>query len=222
MEHFPISQTGAGLHIEGFPDAVKVIRLDSPQAQRLSDLALHKSDLDFADACLDALCTVPEESRVVRNALWGSAIVHFSKCFGDSEARFQLSAEKVYKAEPAEATVAFNYFRNLRNKHVVHDENSYAQSIPGAVLNKGDKKYKIEKILTLNAVANTLEQANFSNLKLLIGKAHTWVDSEFDTLCDILTRELEEESYEALLAKEAVSYRAPTVNEISKNRKRKK
>ena len=38
MEQFPISKTDAGLHIEGFPDALKVIRLDGPLAQRLSDL----------------------------------------------------------------------------------------------------------------------------------------------------------------------------------------
>jgi len=219
MEHFPISQTDAGLHIEGFPDAVKVIQLKGPHAQRLSDLALHKSDLDVADACLDSLNAVPDESRVVRNALWESAIVHFSKCFGGSKARFQLSAEKIYKGEPPEAMIAFNYFKSLRNKHVVHDENAYAQSIPGAVLNKGDKKYKIEKIITLNTVANTLEQSNFNNLKLLIVKTRTWIDSEFDNLCDTLTRELEEESYEALLAREPVICRVPTVDEIGKKRK---
>jgi len=222
MEHFGISKTDTGLHIEGFPDAVKVIRLDSPQAQRLSDLALHKSDLDFADACLDALNTVLMETTVIRGALWQSAIVHFSKCFGDSGARFQLSAERIYKTEPPEAMVVFRYFRDLLNKHVVHDENSYVQSLPGAVLNGGDKTYKIEKIVCLNAVGITLEQANYSNLKLLIGKARTWVDSEFDKLCDILTKELELEPYETLLTKEAISYQAPTVDEISKNRKRKK
>jgi len=28
MEHFTISKTEAGLHIEGFPDAVKVVVID--------------------------------------------------------------------------------------------------------------------------------------------------------------------------------------------------
>lgn len=48
MEYFPIKQTENGLHIEGFPDAVKVIRIDGPQSKRLADLALHKADLEFA------------------------------------------------------------------------------------------------------------------------------------------------------------------------------
>lgn len=222
MEQFPISKTDAGLHIEGFPDALKVIRLDGPLAQRLSDLALHKSDLEFSDACLEGLNAVPEEANVLRQALWQSAIIHFSKCFGNSGARFQLNARKIYKSEPPEAMVAFAYFQDLRDKHVAHDENSYAQSLPGAVLNRGDKEYKIEKVICFNAIANTLEQANFSNLKLLIGKAHTWVISEFDQLCDTLAKQLEQELYETLLVKEALNYRVPTVDEISKNRKKKK
>ncbi len=48
MEHFEITKTPEGFHIEGFPNAVKVLRIDGPKAQRLADLALHKADLDFA------------------------------------------------------------------------------------------------------------------------------------------------------------------------------
>ncbi len=222
MEQFAVSKTDTGFHIEGFPDAVKVIRLDSPQAKRLSDMALHKSDLEFAGACLDGLNTVPEKARVIREALWRSAIIHFSKCFGDSKARFQLDARRIYKAEPVEAMMAFAYFQDLRNKHVIHDENSYAQSLPGAVLNRGDKNYKIEKIICFNAIAGTLEEGNLSNLKLLIAKAHAWVDSEFDKLSDAIAKQLEKESFETLFAKEALSYQVPTVDEINKSRKTKK
>ena len=76
----------------------------------------------------------------------------------------------------------FDYFKNLRNKHFIHDENSYAQSLPGAVLNKGNKPFKIEKIICVNTVAETLEQENYSNLQLLIEKARDWVDKEFEAL----------------------------------------
>jgi hypothetical protein len=47
MEQFELSKADGGLQIEGFPDAVKVIRLDGPRAKRLADLALHRADLDF-------------------------------------------------------------------------------------------------------------------------------------------------------------------------------
>ena len=72
-----------------------------------------------------------------------------------------------------------------------------------------------------DAVGNTLGEANFDNLKLRIMKACPWVDSQSNNLCDILTRELEKESYESLLVREHVSYRVQTIDEISKNRKEK-
>lgn len=219
MEYFALTPSETGLHLGGFPDGVKVIRIDGPLAQRLAALSLHKADLDFADSCLIAMSDMKEPYGIVHEALWRAAIVHFLKCFGDAGARFQLSADKILKSEPPEAMMAFMYFKGLRNKHLIHDENSYAQSVPGAVLNKGDKGYKIEKIVCFSAIAGTMGPENYGNLKLLIQTTRSWVVSEFDTLCDVLTKELEKESHESLLAREALSYRAPTLDDIQKNRK---
>jgi hypothetical protein len=218
MEPIPFSQVAGGFHIEGFPDAAKLLRLDGPKAKRLSDLCLHKSDLDFVADCLDAINKIPMENAVVRAALWRSAVVHFVKCFGDSRSRFQLDAAHIYKDRPPEAMLAFQFFRDLRNKHFVHDENSYAQSIATAVLNKGDKPFKIEKIVCISTIADVLGQENWANLKLLNETAHRWVVAEFDALAVLLTKELEAESYESLLLKGAVEYRVPSVEEMSKRR----
>ena len=73
----------------------------------------------------------------------------------------------MYKGIP-QALVAFVYFDNLRDKHLVHDVNPYAQPIPGAILNKPGFGPKIAKIICSGMVANTLEFANVSNLHLLI------------------------------------------------------
>lgn len=221
MEQYPVTQVEGCLHIEGIPDAVKLIKLDGPKARRVSELLLHRHDLEFADACLEAINTVPVHPPTIREALWRNAVVHFAKCFGNSAARFQLSREKIYKNEPQEALQAFEYFQHLRDKHVVHDENSYSQSIPAAALNRGDKPYKIEKVLCFSAHANTLEQSNYGNLKLLIQKALAWVVSEFDNCCNIITNDLEAVPYNELLKKPEVTYQTPGVEEIRSNRKNK-
>jgi len=114
--------------------------------------------------------------------------------------------------------MVFEYFKSLRNKHLIHDENSYAQSIPGAILNKGNKEYKIEKVVCFAAIGVTLGDENYGNLNLLIQKSRSWVITEFDQLCDSITKELEAESYEALHARESLSYRTPTVDEIHRKR----
>jgi hypothetical protein len=218
MEHLRISETDAGLHIEGFPDAVKVIRVEGWKAKQLADLALHKWDLEFAAECLNNINRVPKEPRVVSQALWRAAVVHFMKCFGRSHARYQLDARKIFRGN-ASALAAFAYFEDLRDKHFVHDENSYCQAIPGAILNNGTKPYKIEKVVCLDLVAETLEQDNYSNLYLLIKTTLLWITDKFDAICSALTAELEAESYEDLLAREAIDYKLPTIDEVGKRRK---
>ena len=113
---------------------------------------------------------------------------------------------------------AFNYFKELRHKHIIHDENSYAQSIPGAILNGRDKTYKIEKIVCLSAIAETLGQENYNNLSLLIKTAKQWVIGEFDKICENLTQELEAKPYDELINRKAITYTAPGLDQISKNR----
>jgi hypothetical protein len=217
MEYFSITKTAEGFHIEGFPDAVKVLRLSGPKSQRLADLALHKADLDFALECLEAINHQPEDAYVVRQALWRSAIVHFMKCSGGSESRFSLDAKKVYKGDGG-AFEPFKFFESLRNKHLVHDENSFAQCLPGAVLNKNGMEYKIAKIVCLSVIGDTLNQDDYSHLHLLATRARQWVATQFDELCNLLTKELEPKSYDDLFAMEGITYTAPAADDVHKSR----
>lgn len=218
MEHFNLSKTESEFRIEGAPsDAVKAVRIDGPKAKRLADFNLHKMDLEFAFQCLETINKTPEKPLVLRQALWRGAIIHFIKCFGDNRARSQLSAEKIFKADNL-GMVNFNYFRDLRNKHFIHDENSYTQCIPGALLNNGNKDFKVEKIVCFGAIAETLEQNNFSNLDLLIKKARDWVDAEMERFFVDITNELEKESYNNLCLREPIVYKAPSLEEIRENR----
>lgn len=222
MENLPIQilKTDTGLHIniEGFPDAVKVIRVDGGKAKQLADLALHKWDLEFAADCLSNINNVPEEPRVISQALWRSAVVHFMKCFGHSKARGQLNAKTIFKGNKL-ALENFAYFTDLRNKHLVHDENSYLQAISGAILNNGTKSYKIEKVVCSNFLAETLGQDKYSNFDLLIKTTLLWVTEKSDTICNELTADLEAESYEDLLARGAIAYKLPRLDEVGKTRK---
>jgi len=66
-----------------------------------------------------------------------------------------------------------------------------------------------------------LGQENYSNLKLLIEKADSWVVAEFDRCCEIVTKELEAVPYEELLKRGNVEYRKPTLDDIGQNRRHK-
>jgi hypothetical protein len=160
---------------------------------------------------------IPGRFNLIRQALWRSAVVHVLKCYGDG-ARFQLQPDAVLKNEPPKAKIAFEFLKSLRNKHIVHDENSYAQCLPGAILNKEGKQQKIAKIVCLPVLAETLTQDNFGNLKLLVEKSRAWVISEFDQLSDRVTTKLEARPYAELAAFDSMEYRAPAADEVHERR----
>jgi hypothetical protein len=218
MEDLRFSKTDAGFHIEGFPDAVKVIKLRGKPAARLASYSLHSSDLERALSILESINKFAPDQQLVQEALWHQAIVTYIKCFRPSEARYQLSEKKVYKEESPEALEAFRYLLAVRNKNIVHDENSYTQCLPGAVLNNRNQQHKIAKIVCMNFIGLDLGQGNYSNLHLLITKALKWVKAEFDSLCDRLTCELEAEEYENLLEREGITYSKPGADGVYMSR----
>lgn len=125
--------------------------------------------------------------------------------------------KKVYKDDTLGRDI-FEYFRNLRNKHVAYDENAYSQCILAAIISNPSKDYKVEKIISISAFANILDQVGHSNLCLLVSKALDWVTNRFDALCDELTAELEAEAREALMARKSPTITAPHSKNIARRR----
>ncbi len=219
MESLKISKLGgpgSGFHIEGFPDAVKVAMLDGSKARRLTHLALHRADLLFARECLSALAGGHREP--IRSALWISALVCYFKCFGQSNARGCLNASKIY-AHNEIALESFTFFKNMRDKHYVHDANPFVQAIPGALVNAETQERKIAKIVTFSARADILDQDTFTNLRLLIEGAERWVVRYYDELCEVLTKELEQKSHPELLAFPDMKYSKPEPTDAGTERK---
>jgi hypothetical protein len=204
--------------ISGIRDAVKLIRVDGPKARRLADLALHRNDLKFARACLEALKQLPDEEDFISHVLWRSAIVHYFKCFGDSSQRFQLDPKRVYKGRPAEALAAFEFFKPLRNKHLVHDENAYMQCTIGAAINDGTKAYKVERIVAPVSTFDVRNPQNLTNLRLLIKDANEWVTKQFDELAALIGAELEQIPYTELAASLTIQVQVPTLQDVAKPR----
>lgn len=219
MEHFEVDLTDSGLHISGFPDAVRVVRLSGHKAQQISELASHRHDLLIALACLEGINDVLPESLLVQQGLWRSAVEHCIKCFSDSGARSRLNPKRVFKGDP-DALEVYEYFRNLRNKHIAHDENAFNQCIPGAVVNGPKIKHKIAKIVCVNAIVDTLIQDNYGNLRRIVTETLNHIETRFESLCNSLTEELEILPYRELTAMEELTYSKPQLQDIGESRAR--
>ena len=117
MEQLSIKVIDGRCEIHDVPGAVKFVVPTGPLAKRMAEIALHLYDLTFSLDCLDEFKAAPEGASIVREALWQSAIVNFLKCFLDSDARGSLKPLKFYDGD-RRALEAYDYFKNLRNKHI--------------------------------------------------------------------------------------------------------
>jgi len=219
MHPLSIVLNNGAFEVHGLPpDSRLSIKIDGHQAKQLGDHILHQTDLEFADQCLDAINMVPEDPQAIRQGLWRSAIISAMKCFGNNASRTSLPASKVLKGLPPEAMIVFNYFKDLRNKYIAHDENAWTQVMTGAALNDGSKDFKVEMVFAMVALAETLQQANYGNLKLLINASLTYSREQFELLVDQIKRDLETVSYDELAKRPPPVYRAPAAHEVSQRR----
>jgi hypothetical protein len=220
MDYIRLSRAPSGIAVDDYPNAVRVVAVQSDAANRLQDLALHERDLTFARTCLDAIPKVADELGVVHRALWRSAIVHFMKCFGRG-ARMSLRPDAIYAGveNAADAMQRFEYFSTLRNMHVVHDVNDYMQAATGAIINKPGAPHKVEKVVCASLVAETFTQANYDHLRMLIATAANWVRDRFDELATQITAELEVVDYDRLISMPSLTQVAPRVETIERARK---
>lgn len=95
MEHFSITKTTQDFHIEGFPNVVKALRFTEHKSQQLADLALHKTDLNFALECLTTINHVPEEPHVCDNRFGDQYLLFISSALAKVN-RSSVSTRKRY------------------------------------------------------------------------------------------------------------------------------
>jgi hypothetical protein len=218
MQDFKTTKVGSTFHIEGFSDSVKVISICGKDAEKLSDFWLHRFDIRSAKECLEAINHTSENPRILREALWRSAVVFYFKCFGFNQSRKRLLYKEVYK-DNRQAQTIFIGLKSLRDKYLVHDENAYSQSFPGAILNKGNKSYKIDRVSCIAFLIETLNQENWNNLLMLTRLALKYIEEQLDKTCEILTKELETKTYDELIKMKPISWMAPGFKQIGKSRK---
>jgi hypothetical protein len=98
--------------------------------------------------------------------------------------------------------------------------NSYAQCIPGAVLNNPEIDPKIGKVVYVNVHGDTRNAGEIENLACLIRDAQAWVTARSDELCESVTKELESMAYDKLVSMDGITFTGPGVEDVHKVRPR--
>lgn len=214
MENYTFSYSDGNLHIKGYPKAVHLAEVTGQKSRLAASLLLHKNDLLHAQDCLKSITELMNET--IKTALWRSAVVHYGKCFG-SDIRNKLSPKKTLSGEP-EGRPMHDYFIDLRNKHVVHDENDYHQCKVGAVINGPNEAEKVPKVICVSMQADTVDQQHCSQLYKLIQCAISYVDVAHENVCDSIIADLKKMDYKQLLNQKPMNIATPASEGVNTRR----
>jgi hypothetical protein len=125
---YPVASDGKyPVASDGTPTTLQQVQLGGRLADRVAALSLHQYDLSFCDRILKEYGSRFVGDNDLLLALWTAVLTKFMSCFQDSKARRKLDPRQVYGSNP-KALKDFNLLMALRNKHIVHDENSHYQA----------------------------------------------------------------------------------------------
>ncbi|POW57004.1 hypothetical protein C3408_11895 [Candidatus Pantoea alvi] len=227
MQSFGFSFTDEGLHIDGIQDADKAFTIPKELSKKLVDLHYHLTDLDISISSLNYILNNQKIENFVKESLWRSAIIHFTKCFTHQVtkkediplSRARLDEAQLFSNLDPIALESFKYFKLLRNKHIVHDETAHLNSIPAVILNNGEKEFKVERVICIGMLAETLDQPSFSNLYNLVKSTRSFLIKEFDEECNRLKLMFENYSDEDFTNLDILTVTFLSKDEMKKPRK---
>lgn len=193
-------------------------RVEGHLVKQYQAIVLHELDLKFCQICLHALKSLDfNKESMLAEAYWISCITRFFKCFGESKARSKLSASKIFKTN-AESTTDFNYFRALRNKHIVHDENPFSDVLVAVAINAAEQEPSFVEVFASSFTNFTIE-VDLGRLENLVKNAIDWIAERRNQLEEMLNVTYAQWSRERLLALPDLSVTAPNKDDVFLTRK---
>jgi hypothetical protein len=176
------------LHVEAYPGAINVIQLRGKPAVQCMHLGLHRTDLEFAQGCLEVVRGAEERYHVVSEAAWRSAMLHYCKCFAPPQGgsgRTQLSATRVFGKEDSSLMKQHRRIMDLRNTHLVHDDGTHNWCALGAVIEPIDAAPRKVRQISFAAMDSvTLNDDSLASLEQLVATALEWAKDEFQTMAN--------------------------------------
>lgn len=205
------------IHLSGYPSNTRTVTVSTPTSSAARDMHLHRQDLEAVRNMLDAARdeATPEK---LRGYLWNSAISTYCKCFQASNSRARLRVDEVLAGLPENARKAFDYFMNLRNKHLLHDDNAYSQARVAAVVCADSEQAPIAGLHVLTFTADTLDESHFVSFQMLLSHTTYWASAKGESLLKAVRDELANLTREELLSLPPLQVAVPTVESVKASR----
>lgn len=212
-----IRHVGETLHVDGYPDAAQLAVLNTKLGHRLADLRMHQGALGQCEVAMQSYGSLKNQlDPATAHVLLTGIVATFFSCFGRNEASLTLSANKAFRGQK-NAKLAFDFWKDIRNKLFIHNEGGYDALISAVVLGH---KSEVQDILSMQLTADVTDDANIKNLYALIVHARKFVTTEIDSLLPRVFDEARAMTPGQRAALPDAKYTVPTVADASKTRTR--
>lgn len=209
--------TSQTIHFDGYPADARVAVAQTASTAASLDMLLHRRDLETSRDLFDAAgaADTPDNLRV---HLWNGAIAAYCKCFQAAKSRSRLNIDTVLEGVSDDARKAFDYFMNLRNKHLLHDENAYSQVKMTVVIDASNEANPLLGSHVFTFEADTYDEPHIQSFTRLLSHTAYWVARKAHSLSQSVQDELALLTREQLLAFESLVVKVPTADDVSKPR----
>ena len=113
---------------------------------------------------------------------------------------------------------AYNFFLNLRDRHIVHDDNPYIKAYVGVYVHKENDAYTVEDVVSSVAIFDILDENRWRVFCELANYAIQWVEKEKTRLKNLLKAECEKKSPQELDSLKELAITIPTLNQVSEKK----
>jgi hypothetical protein len=217
MKTLTFTVKDGNFHIEGYADAVHLgTPRESKYATVLKSIALHHTDLEFCERtlqyCAPLVSDPSPEASLLLKMLWTATLALYFKCFGTG-VRQALGVSIL----PAEAHDAHQHFKDLRDKHLIHDVNAFSQAQIGVVVNPPHFPKKVADIIS-NTVEIVPSADDIQRMYNLVSAALIYVGNHRGVLHAIIAMEHEALTHDELMALSKVTFTTPGRDAVAKGR----
>ena len=132
-----------GINSNNLPGKIVSIPNDNPKRKKYISLFLHRADVITARDFLNEISS--ENHARINESLFVSALIYLYRCFQQCEKRIELNIDDLVLVSK-DTKDSFHKYRNIRNKHFAHDQNSMIETFDFLLLTsiQGEKYDRIE------------------------------------------------------------------------------
>ena len=200
-----------------FPTVARLGELSGENADCLKSYALHQYELNFCVLHIPDWGKFHSENILdLADAVFITIVSKLVSCFQHSKSRSKLDKNLVYGLN-TELRNSFEYFENIRNKHLIHDQNNMFQCQAVALL---DDEGVVLDVKTLIGHMFLRPATHSAQLRSLTRTALVHVDNKVTELCKCLMNDVSVMSPEERAKLPRPSMYEPVRDDSSKNRRK--